>query len=72
MVSKKKKKDLNAKKIGPTIRFPCLLTCSKQAFAYGTCHTDYTNHDIKEIAYMEITTLLNANFPLNKNLDKQL
>ena len=36
-IASKKEKDLNGKKIKSTMRFPYLLTCSKQNLVYGTC-----------------------------------
>ena len=57
-------------KIGPTIRFPCLLTFSKQApLLMGRVYwlyIDYTNRGIKEIAYTEIVTSLDSNIPSTK------
>ena len=38
-MASKTEKGSNAKKTGPMMRFSCLLTCSKQALAYGTCIT---------------------------------
>ena len=38
MASKKERIQMQ-KKIGPAMRFPCLLTSSKQTLAYGTCIT---------------------------------
>ena len=35
-MASKTEKGSNAKKTGPMMRFSCLLTCSKQALAYGT------------------------------------